>query len=199
MVTHPAFNFVQQGLTSVNRLQLVILFGASGARLYSITHYIALICIVITTTRNHSGLFRFVLRLHALKNESFLRTCLQRQASRLQQAAVTYAVGRLTTTVTLDIALANCWWLKRHWVLKPCYGGYLSLVTLLDTKFSCLTCHRCRTTVFFETIFHLFYLRSLSPEIHIIRCIINVTKCPVRSITNCSQVTAETRDIVSDV
>lgn len=29
--------------------------------------------------------------LHALKNESFLRTCLQRQASRLQQAAVTYA------------------------------------------------------------------------------------------------------------
>lgn len=44
MGTHPAFHFVQQGLTSVNKLQLVILFGASDARLYSVTHCIALIC-----------------------------------------------------------------------------------------------------------------------------------------------------------
>lgn len=32
------------------------------------------------------------IRLHALKDESFLRTSLQRQAARLQHAAVVYAV-----------------------------------------------------------------------------------------------------------
>ena len=41
----------------------------------------------------------FIIRLHALKDESFLRTSLQRQAARLQQAAVVYAVGYNTISL----------------------------------------------------------------------------------------------------
>ena len=51
----------------------------------------------------------FLVRLHALKDESFLRTSLQRQAARLQQAAVVYAVGaRADLIYDLDVFVIPC-------------------------------------------------------------------------------------------
>ena len=87
--------------------QTLVKFNASGFEVtlgLKITFVISLV--LLSTTIFFpvvNSCICILCRLHALKDESFLRTTLQRQAARLQQAAVVYAVrtwlGSLTTAV----------------------------------------------------------------------------------------------------
>lgn len=200
MVTHPAFNFVQQGLTSVNRLELVILFGANGARLYSITHCIARIC------SYHHRLVHHSLRLVSFCTQTprfeewELFADLPSETGFSTPTSCGYLCGRTVYNYSylrrrsgelLMVKTSLSFETLLRWIFEPCHlARYQALVSHLP-----LTPHHS-----FLWNYLSFALSEISKSWnHIIRCIINVTKCPVRSITNCSQVTAETRDIVSDV